>query len=463
MGWVMRAYFAVFYCFLASPFGLGQTLGDRLEAAVVQVVMLDEDGDELSFGSGFVVESEWPLVVTNAHVVDEGVQAWLQIRGNAETQYRAKLVMYDTSVDLAMLVPRDQKGWMSEQVEAFRLQETRSSLGEVVYAAGYPKGLGFSVSKGIVSGRRTFGELPDRYQGEGEIDPESTWVQTDASVNSGNSGGPLVNEQGLVVGVNTFALTDAVGVNLALSASEIRSRIPTSVRRSMEWPNRRRLTVQREDEPEWDLVLPPSIDRDRPPRSVQRYIRIFRDRLTCTVCGGQGWNYGQEVKQSSVSGMQYRRSEKMTCSKCKGQRYVAPAIAARILGSFVSDVSRVHQDEESDRYLRLLEEEIGNLSDVSPSQFVDWVRAVRSESTSDINGEVFFGVAVVEGEYVVQGSKAYLLSSGGRLYVVSSCVQDPQFLQGPVFFWGYRYSPWVTEDGISVEIIGNGMIVEIGR
>ncbi|MFA7236278.1 MAG: trypsin-like peptidase domain-containing protein [Phycisphaeraceae bacterium] len=73
-----------------------------------------------------------------------------------------------------------------------------------MWAIGYPLGLGYTLTKGIVSGIRTFSQLPEQLQQSVSREPSSRWIQTDCSINAGNSGGPLVDVTGQVVGVNTW-------------------------------------------------------------------------------------------------------------------------------------------------------------------------------------------------------------------------------------------------------------------
>jgi serine protease Do len=84
-------------------------------------------------------------------------------------------------------------------------------IGEKVIAIGNPLGLSFSVSEGIVSGLDRMG--PSGW---------NEYIQTDVSLNPGNSGGPLINSKGEVVGINNFKITDTEGLGFALRSNSIR-------------------------------------------------------------------------------------------------------------------------------------------------------------------------------------------------------------------------------------------------
>ena len=137
-------------------------------------------------GTGFII-SEEGYVITNAHVLTGGVFA------NAITADKETIPMevlgFDIRLDIALLKILPQTSFLefttSENVE----------IGEKVIAIGNPLGLSFSVSEGIVSAK-------DR---EG-INGINAYIQTDAALNPGNSGGPLINTDGKVIGINNFKI-----------------------------------------------------------------------------------------------------------------------------------------------------------------------------------------------------------------------------------------------------------------
>jgi S1-C subfamily serine protease len=145
-------------------------------------------------GTGFIISKEG-YVVTNAHVLSGGIFA------NAITAQKEsipmKLIGYNQKLDIALLkiTPQDSslEFILSKDVE----------IGEKVIAIGNPLGLSFSVSEGIVSAKDRPG-----------INQMPGYIQTDAALNPGNSGGPLINDDGKVVGINNFK---AQGENLGFA------------------------------------------------------------------------------------------------------------------------------------------------------------------------------------------------------------------------------------------------------
>ncbi len=154
-------------------------------------------------GSGFIIDAEKGYIVTNTHVI-EGADD-IKVRLANKRVHAGKLVGADKKTDLAVI-----------QIDAQNLQELelgdsdRLQVGEFVLAIGSPFGLRETVSTGIVSakGRSNLG-----------IEDYEDFLQTDAAINVGNSGGPLVNIDGKVVGVNTAIISKlggSVGVGFAI-------------------------------------------------------------------------------------------------------------------------------------------------------------------------------------------------------------------------------------------------------
>jgi serine protease Do len=160
-------------------------------------------------GSGFIIDADG-TVVTNAHVV-AGAQS-VRVALSDGTELPAKVIGRDTRTDLAVLkVKADHKlPWL----ELGHSAEVRP--GEWVVAVGNPFGLGGTVTAGIVSAR-------GRDIGAG---PYDDFLQIDAPINRGNSGGPLFTQDGRVVGVNTAILSPSggsIGIGFAIPADKVRT------------------------------------------------------------------------------------------------------------------------------------------------------------------------------------------------------------------------------------------------
>jgi serine protease Do len=145
-------------------------------------------------GTGLIVDAKG-LVVTNRHVV--GLQSYVDISDAADRTECGQVVLSDADVDYAFVLTAP---WDVEPLKFREMSGVRE--GETVVAIGHPLGYSYTVSKGIVSSKGR------RYR---NID----YLQTDAPINPGNSGGPLLNEQGDVIGINTWIRSDAQGVGFA--------------------------------------------------------------------------------------------------------------------------------------------------------------------------------------------------------------------------------------------------------
>src|SRR3977135_1252593 len=147
-----------------------------------------------SLGSGFIVDTAG-LVVTNNHVIADADE--INVIMNDGTKIKAELVGVDKKTDIAVLKFKPVKPLIAVKFG----DSDKLRLGEWVIAIGNPFSLGGSVTAGIVSARNR-----DISQG-----PYDSYIQTDASINRGNSGGPLFNLEGEVVGVNTLIISPTGG------------------------------------------------------------------------------------------------------------------------------------------------------------------------------------------------------------------------------------------------------------
>ena len=163
-------------------------------------------------GSGFVVSDD--VVVTNYHVI-EGADA-VEVKFHDGTKLPSQGTLYlDAKRDIAVLKVKN----IPAGILPIELQDESPDQGETVIAIGHPLGANYTVTRGIVSAIRTAAELEEQFEIEDAFD--GTWVQTDAAVSPGNSGGPLVGMEGQVVGMCTMVHTVAQNLNYAISASDI--------------------------------------------------------------------------------------------------------------------------------------------------------------------------------------------------------------------------------------------------
>jgi serine protease Do len=157
-----------------------------------------------ALGSGFVISSDG-YVVTNNHVVDKADEVKVSFQNG--DKFDATVIGTDPKTDLALLKIKSDKTFPHVD-----FTKTEAKVGDYVMAVGNPFGLGGTVTSGIVSAR-------GRDIGSG---PYDDFIQVDASINKGNSGGPTFNMSGEVVGINTAIFSPSggsVGIGFAIPAS----------------------------------------------------------------------------------------------------------------------------------------------------------------------------------------------------------------------------------------------------
>jgi serine protease Do len=161
-----------------------------------------------SLGSGFIIDPSG-IVITNNHVIDGADEISVTLQDN--TTLKATLIGHDDRWDLAVLKVNPDKPLPSVHFG----DSDAARVGDWVLAIGNPFGLGGTVTAGIVSARGR-----DIQQG-----PYDDFIQTDAAINKGNSGGPLFDMKGEVIGINTAILSPSggsIGLGFAIPSGEAR-------------------------------------------------------------------------------------------------------------------------------------------------------------------------------------------------------------------------------------------------
>ncbi len=153
----------------------------------------------LSLGSGFAIGEN--CVVTNAHVIDDVDNVVLTAYSGES--FPAYTVGYDADKDIAVLGVADASFPTLTVADPDAL-----NTGDDVYAVGAPNSMAYTLTKGVISAK------------EREVG-KYKYIQTDAAVNEGNSGGPLLNDEGNVIGINTLKMSDSEGIGLAIPMTAV--------------------------------------------------------------------------------------------------------------------------------------------------------------------------------------------------------------------------------------------------
>ena len=198
-------------------------VANKVSQSVVSIVSKSQKGTKY-FSSGFgsasagtgIIVSENGYILTNKHVV-EGSSDISVVTNDGNSYDNVEIIMTDPLSDIAILKISNAKG-----LKAAELGDSKVlNIGQQVIAIGNALGeYDGTVTSGIISG---VGRTVNASSDDGTTKETLTdMIQTDAAINSGNSGGPLVNAQGQVVGVNTAVASEAQGIGFAIPISSVK-------------------------------------------------------------------------------------------------------------------------------------------------------------------------------------------------------------------------------------------------
>ena len=172
-----------------------------VEDSIVIVDTLDGSG------TGFYITKNH--ILTNHHVVEDS--NFVNLKNMQNDTFTGKVIAKDISTDLAIIK-------VDYESRPLQLEPScKVDRRENVFTVGHPKGFEYSTSRGIVSSIRN---IPNPFY---KATGKKLYIQIDASISSGNSGGPLFNSDEYVIGVNTWGRTDGQNLNFAVHCSEVQS------------------------------------------------------------------------------------------------------------------------------------------------------------------------------------------------------------------------------------------------
>ena len=190
----------------ANPFPFQFPPGSPFEDMFKEFNNRPTERKATALGSGFIIDKEG-IIVTNNHVIQDAEDIIVSVNGS--TEYKAEVIGKDPYMDLAVL-----KIVSDEQFTPVSFGDSdKARIGDWVIAIGNPFGFGGSVTSGIISSRNRDIGLT-RYD---------DFIQTDASINQGNSGGPLFDIEGKVIGINTAIIapgaSGSIGIGFAIPSN----------------------------------------------------------------------------------------------------------------------------------------------------------------------------------------------------------------------------------------------------
>lgn len=368
-------------------------------------------GGDSSLGSGFLIDAAAGLIVTNWHVVAGGNGGLLSFYGQADA-VRFEVMGYSVDNDLAIVrVPKAARAGLAGRW-VFALAPDDPPVGSDVFSIGYPGGWGFSVRRGIVTTIGTWGSDLAFPAGR-HLAAGSKLVQHDSGLGPGSSGGPLVNDAGVVVGVNTFSVevddpSRQSAVGFAMSTRHVKSLVRETAPEAVKhWSEIAKLghTVSEESRL-WvvpEVKVPPATAS-----SAMTSIRALPRVAACTSCRGDGdVGYQQTIPSGSpmVKG-RIIRGEK-TCGRCGGDGYNRDwSKVQTLLNTLTVKVAGLNKDDP--KYRQAVEQFASQLVPVVSHTPRNWARLVNADcfdrlKTPEI-GAPIFGVGACSWTFNLRGA-----------------------------------------------------------
>ena len=188
--------FVIVVAVLFASIPYAGAIGFEAEAAYESVFVIYSGS---SLGSGFAIGEN--CIITNTHVIENPRSITVETYGG--TKHKATVLGMDEWQDIAVLIV---EGATFPYLEVADLSSMKT--GDDIYAIGAPRGMAYTLTKGGISAKE-------------RVVSGQTYIQIDAPINQGNSGGPLLNDAGQVLGVNTLKRSDSEGIGFAIPITRV--------------------------------------------------------------------------------------------------------------------------------------------------------------------------------------------------------------------------------------------------
>ena len=454
----------------AEPQVQDDPLIDQVAGGVCRVeVMRDPNSEETTTSSGFLVD-ESGLVITNWHVVSGGVSGSLQFKGDRRNmRYPFDVVAFDQGNDLALLQVKSVVQLLRLRLWVFALRDEILPAGQPGYALGYPK-KGFTSHQGPVNALRTYGEIApigDRYP------PESTWLQHNCPIDPDITGGPLIDDDGLVAGIVTWSTSEG-RVKFASPTSKIHSMLlaaqdhPAIPWSEIAIPSKAILTGEKT----WDI--PEARVSRASGASVLSAIRALHSAGHCPICGGDGAVMKQSTTESKNPLSPGEISKQIaTCKRCKGSGYAQESTkVARVLDSLTLKIAGLTEDDR--RFEQASEQFFDKISTVAWYSPVAWRTLVNADYPNRLRrlkpGKPIFGMGLIGESITLNGLGAVsvvrpIVDAGVADSYVFVMI-DPRLdnrsndMLQAAFWGGVVADIQRLEDNTTVLFIRNGFVME---
>jgi S1-C subfamily serine protease len=435
---------------------------EAAQHAVFQLFIKDSHQLATSSGTGFLVTKEG-FAVTNFHVVQGGT-AGVAVFEGSKTEIPTELWAVDPGYDLAIVRLLPEKDMTLPAPLA--IASTPPAPGSEVFAIGFPE-LGFTVTKGVCSAIRDFSGFPKSFQralDKSHYAHDSRWIQTDCTINHGNSGGPLVTGTGQVVGINTWSPTRSEFRNVYFAAS-----ILSAQKLLTELPAKPLTFAAANRKYGGEAVATagfPWISVPRAMTAVNLTTRMaaLASTITCTRCSGKGTitvNRQTGTRSNGAWDTPIMHEAQETCPLCNGKQYNATAFAAQST-QVVQVMAQLDPNiKDYDKQLKEAGRRIWTLSQKYPAAFVqlnlaaDWTRSQQKSP----KGLPLMLVGKLLDTVDSGDSELSLVACKGIIYAMNRSVLSAADKGDTVVFGGLLAGGITLEDGDVVPVLQYGFLL----
>jgi S1-C subfamily serine protease len=448
-------------------------LAERLKRSVFKVDIKDAEGKVVGNGTGFLIDDKGHAL-TNFHVVRGSSAAAAVFPGREKESIELELVAIHPDLDLALLKLEPADAQPQQPFAPLKFKADAPVEGTEVWSAGFPM-FGFTVNRGIISGLRKQKELPEPFRREG-IDPESSWVQTDCTINSGNSGGPLVNGAGEVIGINTWVSMVGNNAYFALASADAAKKVaaipgvPITFAEALKKYPASSAGWQKVPDELPELAQTTTVKPDKVNFSARAFSNAFMKE--CTKCDGKG----QRIVKKHVgytgsggglgsAGQKVYASVAEPCSECRtrGAIAAAPQVLFNAANSFAKDLAALKAtDAELQQVVVKSRAALIDGIRQNPSGLVtitDRTKGLIGLSTVPVGTPVVGLGQVVASKPAVNGKgqihAVVLMNSSRVMLIAEPILSDPSF-DGIVFMGG------VNAGTVKVAGTGDALVLRRG-
>lgn len=441
-----------------------ERLVKSLKSAVLRIRAHTASKEVFATGTGFLIDSDGHIL-TNFHVIQGALGAEIELPDSSTTDTKAVLVAVDPTLDLALL-----KVELSQKTPVSPLAIRSSPLieGETVWAAGFPKSFGFTLSRGVVNGVRQYAELPETLRKQLQYSETSEWVQTDATINSGNSGGPLTDQHGKVVGMNTWVWLDGDNQFFALSAKHLLSMHARRSDKPVGFDDAARLygTVKTVAYSFPSLQVSQRHDL----RAAVRRADVFEKLVLCSTCSGVG-SVTRDVKVGSRGTQGFSvpiwETKTSSCVSCARTGFGDPSRNYAGMSKLIEEVVQAKRDGDYQKHLETLVKRYGDtLSRAkgvpSVSMNVLLVK-MNAKPEAYVGKPVWYSGKILDDiEIPSIGRQRVVQIAGESLIAVASDLQYADAVEGNTGFgFGYFAGNMQLKNGSLVPVVQGGVLLRV--